>query len=83
MFDAKIYKNVDGIFNVSSCGEWNKKNFENSDFYFQLPSLLVETMLSRSRCLDGNLRKNKVAAVHLSEHGARSTRSKLRITAII
>jgi hypothetical protein len=25
MFDAKIYKNVDGIFNVSSCGEWNKK----------------------------------------------------------
>ena len=28
-FDAKIYKNVGGIFNVSSCQEWNKKIFQH------------------------------------------------------
>jgi hypothetical protein len=41
-FDAKIYKNVDGIFDVSPCVVWNKKNLQISDFCFQLPSLLVE-----------------------------------------
>jgi hypothetical protein len=41
-FDAKIYKNVDGIFAVSAFLKRNKKNFLISDFCFQLPSLLVE-----------------------------------------
>ena len=41
-FDAKIYKIVDGFFDVTSCGIRNKKKFQNSDFSFQLPSLLVE-----------------------------------------
>jgi hypothetical protein len=41
-FDAKIYKIVDGFFDVSPCVVWNKKFFQFSDFSFQLPSLLVE-----------------------------------------
>jgi len=41
-FDAKIYKIVDSNFAVSSCLVLNKKNFQISDFCFQLPSLLVE-----------------------------------------
>ena len=43
-FDAKIYKNVDGIFDVSACEEGNKKNFKLFYFCFQLPSLLVENI---------------------------------------
>jgi hypothetical protein len=42
VFDAKIYKNVDGFFDVSACGGGNKKNLQNSDFCSALPSLLVE-----------------------------------------
>jgi hypothetical protein len=41
-FDAKIYKIVDGIFAASLCYTSNKKNFQISDFCFQLPSLLVD-----------------------------------------
>jgi hypothetical protein len=41
-FDAKIYKNVDGLFAVSPCLIWNKNFFQISDFSFQLPALLVE-----------------------------------------
>ena len=41
-FDAKIYKNVDTIFDVSPCVVWNKKIFKFFYFCFQLPSLLVE-----------------------------------------
>ena len=41
-FDAKIYKIVDGIVNVSACGGWNNKIFKLFYFCFQLPSLLVE-----------------------------------------
>ena len=41
-FDAKIYKNVDGVFDVSACGGGDKKIFKNCDFCFQLPALLVE-----------------------------------------
>jgi len=41
-FDAKIYKNVDTVFAVSPCAEWNKKLFKLFHFYFQLPALLVE-----------------------------------------
>ena len=44
-FDAKIYKIVGGIFNVSACGKGNKKKFKNSDFCFQLPSLLIAQTL--------------------------------------
>ena len=44
-FDAKIYKIVDGIFNVSSCGGVNKKNFKLFYFCSALPSLLVENSL--------------------------------------
>jgi hypothetical protein len=44
VFDAKIYKIVGGGFDVSACGEGNKKNFKNCDFCFQLPSLLVAQM---------------------------------------
>jgi len=42
MFDAKIYKIVGGIFDVSVCVVWNKKFFNFFDFYSQLPSFLVE-----------------------------------------
>ena len=41
-FDAKIYKNVGGVFDVSSGRTRNKKNFQISDFCFQLPAHLVE-----------------------------------------
>jgi len=41
-FDAKIYKIVDSVFAVSLCYTGNKNFFQFSDFYFQLPSLLVE-----------------------------------------
>jgi hypothetical protein len=41
-FDAKIYNNVGGDFDVSACGEGNKKILQISDFSFQLPSLLVD-----------------------------------------
>jgi hypothetical protein len=41
-FDAKIYKNVGGVFDVSSGRTGNKKNFQISDFCSALPSLLVE-----------------------------------------
>jgi hypothetical protein len=58
-FDAKIYKIVDGNFNVSSCGKWNKKIFKLFYFCFQLPSLLVEMMPSHSRRFSGNFRKNR------------------------
>jgi hypothetical protein len=44
-FDAKIYKIVDSVFAVSLCPKSNKKNFQISDFSFQLPSLLVENPL--------------------------------------
>jgi len=57
-FDAKIYKNVDGVFDVSACVEGNKKNFKLFYFCFQLSSLLVETMPSRSRRFCGNFRPN-------------------------
>ena len=42
MFDAKIYKNIDGIFAVSAYWEGDIKLFQFFDFSFQLPSLLVE-----------------------------------------
>jgi len=41
-FDAKIYKNVDAIFDVSLYMTWNKKNFQFSDFCFQLQADLVD-----------------------------------------
>jgi hypothetical protein len=41
-FDAKIYKNVDWIFDVSACEEGNKKIFRLFYFCSALPSLLVE-----------------------------------------
>ena len=41
-FDAKIYKNVGGIFAVSACGEWNKRIFNLFYFCLALPSLLVD-----------------------------------------
>jgi len=41
-FDAKIYKNVDGIFAVNPCLVCNKNFSKLFYFYFQLPSLLVE-----------------------------------------
>jgi hypothetical protein len=41
-FDAKIYKNVGGFFDVTSCWARSKKNFQISGFCFQLPSLLVD-----------------------------------------
>jgi len=41
-FDAKIYKNVGGVFDVSSGRTGNKKNFQISDFCFQLPAHLIE-----------------------------------------
>jgi len=41
-FDAKIYKNVGGVFDVSSGRTGNKKNLQISDFCFQLPAHLVE-----------------------------------------
>jgi hypothetical protein len=40
-FDAKIYKIVGGIFDVTSCCTGNKKNFQISDFCSALPSLLI------------------------------------------
>jgi len=43
-FDAKIYKIVDDIFNVSPCLVWNKKKFHFSDFCFQLPALLIDLL---------------------------------------
>jgi hypothetical protein len=49
VFDAKIYKNVEGVFTVSLCIAGNKKNFQISDFYFQLPSLLVEKFRKNSK----------------------------------
>jgi hypothetical protein len=57
-FDAKIYKIVDGVFDVSACVEGNKKNFKPFYFCFQLSSLLVETMPSHSRRFSGNFRPN-------------------------
>ena len=45
-FDAKIYKNVDVIFNVSACEEGNKKFFNLFYFCSALPSLLIEKSLS-------------------------------------
>jgi hypothetical protein len=42
VFDAKIYKNVGGIFGVSACEEGNKKIFQISDFSFQLSSVLID-----------------------------------------
>ena len=41
-FDAKIYKIVDSVFDVSACEERDKKNFKIFDFCSQLPSLLVD-----------------------------------------
>ncbi|MBN2591863.1 MAG: hypothetical protein JXA81_00040 [Sedimentisphaerales bacterium] len=41
-FDAKIYKNVGGNFDVSACGQGNKKNFRILDFCSALPSLLID-----------------------------------------
>ena len=41
-FDAKIYKIVDGIFDVSAYGRWNKKIFKLFYFWFQLPAHLVD-----------------------------------------
>jgi hypothetical protein len=41
-FDAKIYKIVGGVFDVSACGQGNKKNFKILDFCFQLPSVLID-----------------------------------------
>jgi len=43
-FDAKIYKIVGGVFDVNACRGRGKKIFKNSDFCFQLPSLLVENL---------------------------------------
>jgi hypothetical protein len=40
-FDAKIYKIVDRLFNVSCCGKRSKKNFKIFNFCSALPSLLV------------------------------------------
>ena len=48
-FDAKIYKNIDGVFAVSLYIAGNKKIIRISDFYFQLPTVLVEN--SRVSCL--------------------------------
>jgi hypothetical protein len=42
VFDAKIYKNVDGYFDVSACEKGNKKIFKLFYFCSALPSLLVE-----------------------------------------
>jgi hypothetical protein len=53
-FDAKIYKNVDEIFAVSACWEGDNKIFKLFYFCLALPSLLIETMYSRSRRLPGN-----------------------------
>jgi hypothetical protein len=50
---VKIYKNVGGVFAVSLCIAGNKKIFQISDFYFQLPSVLVETMPPHSRRFPG------------------------------
>ncbi|MGB2863481.1 MAG: hypothetical protein WBC05_09175, partial [Sedimentisphaerales bacterium] len=41
-FDAKIYKNVGGVFDVSPGRTGNKKKVQISDFCSALPSLLVE-----------------------------------------
>jgi hypothetical protein len=48
-FDAKIYKIVGGIFNVSACGTGDKKLFKNSDFCSALPSLLVENSVKNNK----------------------------------
>jgi len=41
-FDVKIYKIVDGVFDVSLCFTRNKKNLKNFDFCFQLPPDLID-----------------------------------------
>ena len=43
-FDAKIYKIVDGFFDVSLCVVWNKKKLQISDFCFQLQAVLVDLL---------------------------------------
>ncbi|HCO93707.1 MAG TPA: hypothetical protein DIU00_07120 [Phycisphaerales bacterium] len=43
-FDAKIYKIVDGFFDVNPCLIWNKKFFQFSDFCFQLQAHLVDLL---------------------------------------
>ena len=43
-FDAKIYKIVDGIFDVSAFVIWNKKIFKLFYFWFQLPSFLIDLL---------------------------------------
>ena len=42
MFDAKIYKIVDGVFDVSLCLAGDKKFFQISDFCFQLQADLID-----------------------------------------
>jgi len=62
-FDAKIYKNVDEIFDVSACEEGNKKIFKLFYFCSALPSLLVDFLekilpiLTRFLLLSGEKRK--------------------------
>jgi len=43
-FDTKIYKIVDGFFDVSAYLVWNKKIFKLFYFYFQLPSFLIDLL---------------------------------------
>jgi len=58
VFDAKIYKNVDGLFDVTCCWKSNKKKFKISDFCSALPSLLVEIRSNQNLKL-----KNTIAIV--------------------
>jgi len=66
-FDAKIYKNIGGIFDVSACGEGNKKLFQFFNFSFQLPSLLVEIvpLIYDKDTLDFNNQDEKGLARHV------------------
>ena len=53
-FDAKIYKIVDGFFDVTYCWIGNKKNFRIFDFCSALPSLLVaQWQLENDSCVAG------------------------------
>jgi len=52
-FDAKIYKNVGGVFAVSAYEEGNKRIFKNSDFCSALSSLLVEKFPPKSSIENG------------------------------
>jgi hypothetical protein len=59
-FDAKIYKIVGGIFDVSVCRRRSKKFFKIFAFCFQLPALLIDFCAENRQGLEVRIERRRV-----------------------